>query len=287
MSRQYDQPKQRDGEKRNDQYHNKNNDRTSQQQDKNSRQTYHVRNQQQERQHYSKIYSDQNPRIDQHNKEHQRDENKGRKDIRVPERYGREEMGKDAHKRDTSRDSRNSYNQDQGISAKFYNNWQAQNNMQSSSSNNNKRAHNQDRAQTAKRSHTEIQSNNNKPIPSHLKATHNANKVNEPENKKTKSSIVITNKQNTTPLDLNISRRSLSPVHNLNPKKLSTTKNNQPSKINNFTRQANNKSETKEKIIPTETNGSAIDSHRDSDNFDNINESDLPCIGDITSLNST
>ena len=47
---------------------------------------------------------------------------------REPVRYGREEKGKDAQQRDTSRESRNSRDHEQRLSAEFYNNWKSQNN---------------------------------------------------------------------------------------------------------------------------------------------------------------
>ena len=57
---------------------------------------------------------------------------------RNPERYRREEKGKDAHRRDTSRESRNNHNQERGLSTEFDNNWKHQNNT-----NKNKKAQNQ------------------------------------------------------------------------------------------------------------------------------------------------
>ena len=62
----------------------------------------------------------------------------------IPERYGREEKGKDAHRRDTSRESRN--NQERGLSTEFDNHWKHQNN---------KRQHKQEGTEPAKRPHIE------------------------------------------------------------------------------------------------------------------------------------
>ena len=116
----------------------------------------------QNKQYKSRLHTYQEGSSEQQHRSYQHNESNRDKNSRVPERYGREEMGKDAHKRDTSRQSRNSYNQDQGMSAKFYNNLRAQNNTQPSSYNNSKCSHSQDRAEPAKRPHVEIQSNNNR-----------------------------------------------------------------------------------------------------------------------------
>ena len=95
----------------------------------------------------SSLYSDQDLRSGQHNGGYQCDENSRHKGSRVPERYGREEMGKEALKRDTSRVSQNSQKQHQKSSVDFYN---KSNNQQT-----HKRQHNQERADSAKRPYVE------------------------------------------------------------------------------------------------------------------------------------
>ena len=213
LEKNYDRKKQQNSQQQNSQQQN------SQQQNTNDYHGNQREGHHQDRQQKSSLYSNR----------HSYD--------REPERYGREEMVKDAHKRETSRENRNSHNQDHGISSKFYNNWQAQNNRQSSGYNNNKRSHNQERTEIAKRPHVESQSSNNRPALPQMKSTYDVSKVSELEKQKTKSSLVITNKQSTTPLDLNSVRRPLSPVHNIDPKKLNINKKNQLPKTNNHIRQ--------------------------------------------------
>ena len=88
----------------------------------------------------------------------------------------------------------------------------------------------QGRTDQAKRHHVD---NNKNSLQTHItqpKVINSTNKISESINKKPHSSLIITNtntKETTTPLDLNITRRPLSPVHILDPKKVNIKKGNQ------------------------------------------------------------
>ena len=102
---------------------------------------------------------------------------------REPERFGREEQRKEAHKRDTSRESRTSGRREQKLTSDFYHKWKIHNNKRQSKTEVN---------DPAKRPHVE----NNKHTPQTYAHQHNAptdtNTNNStPSNNKSKSSIVI------------------------------------------------------------------------------------------------
>ena len=220
--------------------------------------------QHQEKQHRSKPQANRDMKGEQHN-------NKNYKD-RVPERCGREEKGKDAHKRNTSRESQRPH---QESSMNFYNRWQ-NNNQQAS-----KRQHNQERTNSAKRPHYENNSNS---------TTYHTTQARESTNKKFQSSLTITNsKQTMTPLNLNITRRPLSPILNLVKKKVDTKTNNQcaTAKPDLIMSQADNNktTTTQNKQANLETKQIPQPSSQ-SENFENINESELPTLGEV-SINST
>ena len=158
-NRRYDQSKQRCDEKEHDRDYN------SQQQNKNCRQTNEIESRNQDRQHKNSLYSDQDVRSGQYYNKYIND--------REPEHYRREKKGNDSHKRDTSCESRNSQKQNQESSVEFYNTWKYQNNPQLSSYNNNKRSHNQERAETAKRPHVEIQKSSKQSSSYQTKTTYN------------------------------------------------------------------------------------------------------------------
>ena len=123
-----------------------------------------------------------------------------------------------------------------------------------------------------------------------------AYKISESTNKKPQSLLIIANnntKPTTTTLDLNITRRPLKPIHNLNPNKANATKTNQEPKPNILTKQNKNKADTKEKgTQPKPTTIKTKPStqttvQKESENFDNIDESELPTIGDVSSSTAT
>ena len=91
---------------------------------------------------------------------------------------------------------------------------------------------------------------------------------------------------------MNITRRPLSPVHNLDQKKLNVKRGNNLAKPNAPTKQIDNKFETKgkgtqpEPTIVAIKSTAQISSHTVSEN-ENINESDLPFIVDVSYNNIT
>ena len=115
------------------------------------------------------------------------------------------------------------------------------------------------------------------------------------------------NKSSTTTLDLNITRRPLSPVHNLNPEKpiikigniqststKSTTNNYSVITINNKSNNKSNPVQIKPiSLNPTHTITftpklpTQPSPRTDSENFDNINEEELPILGDVSNSDST
>ena len=222
---------------------------------------------------------------------------------RRPERYGREALGKDAHERDTSRGSRTSSHQELELTSDFYHKWKFYNN--------NKRQHKQEDKEPVKRPHvenkqdvplTQVQqnnkssivigkTNNTRPLYNQQQSTPDTRQQGlAEENLHTHKS----KKTSTTTLDLNITRRPLSQVHNLEPKKLIIKKSNiqsTPANTSTKTNESISKSSNqptpigqialiiKESALPTPITN--------SEDFEDINEEELPMIGDISSSNST
>ena len=95
-------------------------------------------------------------------------------------------MGKDAHIRDTSRESRNSIGQNNESSADFYSKWKSNNQKPS------KRQHQQERTDSAKRPHVDNDRNSVHHQTNQAKRLNEQQKVSESSNKKPQSSLVIT-----------------------------------------------------------------------------------------------
>ena len=153
-NKQHGKPRQGHSEKNYDRDYERRDQRNSRQQDKiNIDYSKQKQGHQLDRQDRSCLNANRDIRSEQHNREYERDENNRHKDSLVPERYGRVEKGKDAHRRDTSRESRNSQNQNQESSVDFYNKWKSSN-LQP-----NKLQHNQEKMAPAKRPHVENDKN--------------------------------------------------------------------------------------------------------------------------------
>ena len=231
-----------------------------------------------------------------------------------PERYGREEQGKDAHVRDTNRNNdNNSRHQEpeQELTSEFYHIWKIHNDK------NNKRQHRQEATEPAKRPHVEqqpripqpytttnqnmaITNKNKSSIAISNKKSSNNQQQSTPDTRQrelagenTQESIKASHKPNTTTLDLKITRRPLSPVHNLEPKKIVIKRSkvqatpNKPIPSADIERSniKHNSMQTKSTVLeieqPVHPNPPT-----ESEKFEDINEEELPVLGYVSIKNT-